>query len=101
MPGSGNERAYALGVTAIVVGLSAVVKVPAEQGQLSGLFNIQAGGGTLFIAHGPSAAVATGVHVVADKLYELEGPAVFYLSAAGATMTVGLVKRYSQGHTFV
>lgn len=98
---SGNSRAYALGATAMTIGLSAVTKISAEAGEIDGFFNIQAGGGTLVITNGPSLGVGVGCHALANQVYELKGPAAFYLSAVGAAMTVAVVKRFSQGHSFV
>jgi len=96
---SGNERAYAIGVSLIVVGLSATVETKPRAGVQSGFLRIQAGGGTLAIVNGASAISTSGFLVPAATDVELQGPAKFYLAAAGATMTVAFVQRMSAGAT--
>lgn len=98
---SGSSRAYALGATLIAVGLSATVRVDAMAGQLSGFFKIASGGGTLCIVQGASSISSQGYPVAAAEVIQLEGPATFFLAAAGATMTVGFVPRYSQGYSTI
>lgn len=99
MYSSGNARVYNLGVTQVVVGLSAtvVVDVLTVAKAIGGFFKIQGGAGTLAIVQGVSNITTAGYLVGATEVVELQGPARFYLAAAGATMTVGLTVRYGQG----
>lgn len=99
MYSSGNARVYNFGATVISVGLSATVLVDmsAVAKALGGFFKIQGGAGTLAIVQGASNITTAGYLVGAAEVIELQGPAKFYLAAAGATMTVGLTVRYGQG----
>jgi hypothetical protein len=94
---SGGSRAYLVGVSHIVVGLSQTVKVVPRAGVLSGFVSITAGGGTLALVNGISAISTAGFRVSATDRIEMEGPATFYLAAAGATMTAAYVMRYTAG----
>jgi hypothetical protein len=96
---SGNSRAYLIGVSQIVVGLSATVKVVPRAGVLSGFIHNEGGGGTLALVNGISGIASQGMKIGANQLIQLEGPATFYLAAAGATMTASFVMRYSAGAT--
>lgn len=99
MYSSGNARVYGLGATIIVIGLSATatVDLSATANVIGGFFKIQAGAGTLAIVQGASAISTAGYLVGATEVVELQGPAKFFLAATGATMSVGLVPRWSQG----
>lgn len=96
---SGNSRAYLMGVSLIVVGLSATVEVKPKAGVLSGFVSLKSGGGTLAIVNGASAIAANGFNISSTDRIEMQGPATFYLAAAGATMTAAYVMRYSAGAT--
>ena len=95
--GYGNQGCYALSATLLVVGLSTTVAVTFGSQQLGGFFKIQAGGGTLALVSGASAISTSGYLLSAGEVIECDGPAKFFLAAAGATMTVGLVTRHSNG----
>ena len=97
---SANERVYGLGVSHIVVGLSATVETKPGPGVLSGFLSIHAGGGTLAIVNGASNISTEGYLVKANERVQLQGPAKFYLAAAGATMTASFVRRFSQGASY-
>lgn len=101
MYSSGNARVYNLGVTKVAVGLSAtvLVDVSAMPKALGGFIKIFSGAGTLAVVQGASTIFSDGYLVGSAEVVELQGPAKFYLAAAGATMTVGLVVRYGQGYT--
>lgn len=80
---------YLLGSTLMVVGLSGAVPFLPPSGCNGGFFKIQAGGGTLYLASSFSQAVGASMYSVgATEKIEFEGPARFFLGAAGATMTV-------------
>jgi hypothetical protein len=96
---SGNSRSYLMGVSLIVVGLSATVSVVPREGVLGGFISIKSGGGTLSLVNGASAISSDGYNVSATDRVEFNGPAKFFLAAAGATMTAAYVMRYSAGAT--
>ena len=93
-----SERAMLIGVTTMAVGLSAMVQFTPPAKMVSGQFKIHAGGGTLGIMNTSSGAGTVGSYLVgASEVVELNGPAAFFLGATGATMTVGVLVRYSAG----
>ncbi len=94
---SGDQQTYLMGATIISVGLSATVRVVPPEGCNGGFFKIQAGGGTLAIVNGISSISSQGYLVAAGESISTAGPAIFYLAAAGATMSVALVQTYSSG----
>jgi len=99
---SGNSRAYAIGVSHIVVGLSTTVEIVPRSGVLSGFLEIYAGSGAsnfVAVVNGISNIWSEGYHILEDVKFEIEGPAKFFLAAAGATMTVNYVQRLSAGAT--
>lgn len=84
-----------VGATQIVVGLSAITKITPTAYQYSYCLKIFAGGGTLEIVPPPLALSGTsavgwgtGYAVGANESVNISGPAIFYLAATGATMTV-------------
>lgn len=104
----GNSRAYLVGVTNIVVTISAIVEVTPGKGVLSGFLEIASAGTSGLVAvvnPGLSvvgaSATANGYRIPTDRSVELEGPAKFYLAASVNSVTVSFFQRYSQGTTFV
>ncbi len=95
-----NEQTFQLGVTNVVVGLSALTQVIPSRGVNGWMFKV-AGGGTLAIANGSSAAngFSTGYVLGAGEVVSLSGPATFFLACAGATTTVSAVASYSAGYS--
>lgn len=88
---------HVLGATRIAVGMSAITKIQPTAYQYAESFKIFAGAGTLEIVapppalSGSSAAVhGTGYPVGANEVISVGGPAVMYLIATGATMTVAM-----------
>lgn len=99
---SGNERAYVIGVTNLVVGLSAAVEFTPPAGMISGTLEVSpaASGGTLAIVGNTSAGTADGYVLNALLPEYLEGPARFFLAATGATMIAQVMVRGSAGASF-
>ncbi len=100
----------AFGGTQINVGLSSIVAIYPSPFQITESFKIVAGAGTLWVAPcappaltGTSAAakIATGYPLASTEIVCVGGPATFYLSAAAATMTVGLALGYTSGYTML
>ena len=97
MPGgSSNQFSYYLGATNVVVGLSTMTYV--RPPQFSNFVQIGAvTGGTAFMAplpaQGATPTVGSGVmvHTFGAGQVRVDGPACFWLSAVGATTTVGLM----------
>ena len=92
-----NSNAYLYGATAFHVGLSQTVQFSPPRGMNGGYLKIQAGTGTLAIVSGISAVVPNGYVLGATEVFKLEGPANFFLAAAGATITVGVAMAFSAG----
>lgn len=99
---------YSAGSTRISVGLSAIIKVtPLQYQQLSQL-KIFSGGGTLEVVPTPialsgssAAGWGLGYPVGASEVVTMNGPAVFYLAATGATMVAALLVGLTAGATIV
>lgn len=102
----GRERdVYALGATIITVGLSAIVQVGPTENQI-GLQMKKLAGNTLEIVSRPpaltgSSAVVwgTGYKLGDTETLSIDGPARYYLAATGATVSLGVIIKYSQGAT--
>lgn len=95
---SSDLPSYAMGATILNVGLSATVRVMPPAGCNGGFFKISSGAGTLAIVQGISSIATQGYFIAAGEAISMSGPAVFYLAAAGATMSVALCQTYSQGY---
>jgi hypothetical protein len=96
----------ALGATQVVVGLSALVRITPPERGIADTMKIVAGSGTLWVSpltpaalSGTSGAafLAVGYPLGATEVFNIGGPAQFYLSAASATMTVAICFGYSSG----
>lgn len=87
---------YLLGSTVMTVGLSGAVAFIPPSGCNGGFFKINAGGGTLYLASSFSQAPGASLYPVgATEVISFEGPARFFLAAAGATMSVSVGLKYS------
>lgn len=95
---SSDLPTYGMGSTQLSIGLSATVRVVPQAGQNGGFFKILSGGGTLAIVNGISSIASGGYIIASGEAISFSGPGVFYLAAAGATMTVGLCTNFSQGY---
>ncbi len=101
-----NLRVTAMGGTQIAVGLSAITRVVPGPYQTAHTMKIVGGSGTLWVSPlvptaltGTScaASIAVGYPLGSSEVYSAGGPATFYLSAAAATMTVGILFGYDSG----
>lgn len=97
----GLEQSYLMGATAFHVGLSAVVSVNPPANAIGGWVQQNTlAAGTLWLGPGltMSLGATQGMYLnTTNKPFEFWGPARFFLYASGATITVGLGFKYSQG----
>ncbi len=106
-----QQNVYGLGATQIVVGLSAIVRVIGGSAyQIASSIKILSGSGTLWIAPAPGVSltgaaagslIVNGYPLAASEVFNIGGPATFYLAASGATMTAAVVNGYSAGFSLV
>ena len=82
-----NGRAHGLGVTQIAIGLSATVQVTAQAYQTGWVFK-KFSGSSLAIVNGISNIASEGYMVGDTESINVDGPATFFLAAAGATCVV-------------
>lgn len=95
-----------LGATRIAVGLSQVLRLSMGDYQTVSAFKIVSGG-TLEIVKpqfsgtstAAGAAWGTGYPLGATEVVAVNGPAVYYLAASGATVVVGAMIGYTYGVT--
>lgn len=95
-----------IGGSLVLVGLSAIIKLNVSAYQYAMNFKIQAGGGTLEVVNPPAALTGSsaigwgkGYPVGANEIISVSSPAVVYLAATGATMTVAAMLGYTTGAT--
>jgi hypothetical protein len=88
--------------------LSAIVVVVPTAKQYAEAFKIFSGGGTLEVVSPPpalsgssAAGWGNGYPVGANEVYSIGGPAVFYLAATGATMTIAMTIGRTAGATCI
>lgn len=87
---------FRMGSTLMVVGLSNAIDFVPPANCNGGFFKIQSGAGTLYLASSYSQIVgATMYSVGATEIVQFEGPARFFLGAAGATMVVSVGLKFS------
>lgn len=104
-----QTQVVALGGTQMSIGLSAIISVKTAQYQSASTIKIVAGSGTLWITPIPltltgtpaASLMLTGYPLGASEVFSVGGPASFYLSAAGATMTIGMIIGYSSGVSLI
>ncbi len=82
-----NLRTHSLTVAQIEIGLSASVNVTGAAYQNGYIFK-KFSGGTLAIVSGESAIASSGYIIGDNESINLDGPANFWLAAAGATCVV-------------
>ena len=95
-----QDAVFLMGGTQIVVGLSQTVKVNGNTGpfQVAGTIK-KLSGGTIALVSGSSAISSTGYVLGDTEQYNFDGPACFFLAAAGSTVTVGYIIKSSNGVT--
>lgn len=103
----GQMDIRAMGGTQIIVGLSAIIKVVPEAYTYAENIKIKAGSGTLEIVSKPIALTGSsaagwglGYPIGTSEVISIGGPAVYYLAATGATMTLAVLNGYTSGSTF-
>lgn len=99
---SGQKDVMVVGATRIAVGPSAIIRVQPLPNQVSWMARVISGG-TLEIVQ-PNTTPAgwgSGFPFAVGDLVPIEGPAAFYLTAAGATAVVACMYKYSYGATAV
>jgi hypothetical protein len=92
-----STRVSALAPTLVpvIVGLTATAIIPPAYCQ--GLFIKYASGGSLAIVGAASGVTAANGYVLGSTDLQIDGPAVFYLNAGGATAVASLCFKLSQG----
>lgn len=93
---SARNFTYCVGATQITIGLSATVEIKPEAGQSKWLYK-KASGGSLAVVQGPSSVCSQGYLLGNNEAITYEGPATFYLAAAGATVVVHAMISYTEG----
>jgi len=109
-----QQNVHGLGATQIAVGLSALVRVSPPPYQIATTMKVSAGGssGTLFICVAPGFGASTsgaaaaslignGYGLASTEVFNIGGPAAFYLSATGVTMTCSIIFGFSSGSSYV
>ncbi len=104
-----QQNIYGCGATQIVVGLSAITRILPSAYQVATSIKILSGSGTLWIAPsgitltgaGGASNVLAGYPLGATEVFNIGGPATFYLAASSATMTAALVIGYSSGVSLI
>lgn len=99
----------AIGATRIPIGLSQVLRIMPSGCQYAETMKILSGGGTLELVgsqfSGSSTqagnAWGTGYPLGLNEIYNVGGPAVFYLCATGATMILAMTLGYTDGATIL
>lgn len=93
-----------LGATRIAIGLSTIVRIMPSNYQYAENIKIVAGGGTLEVVPPPAALSGAsasgwglGYPIGSVEAIGVDGGAVVYLAATGATMTVGMLIGYTSG----
>ncbi len=105
-----QQQVYGLGATQINIGLSAITRVLPGAYQIATTIKILAGSGTLWIAPAPGVSltgaaagslITNGYPLAAAEVFNIGGPATFYLAASGATMTAAIVYGYTSGFSLI
>ena len=88
---------HSVGATSIAVGLSAIIEVAHTAKCIKRTIFDFSGGGSLYPQNASTDDVASGIDISDNASFTFEGPAKFFLSAAGATMTVKMIEEFSAG----
>lgn len=97
---SANEKTYQLGATIISFGTSTAIQIYPGRGLNAWSFK-KLSGATLAIVQGTGFSAAQGYIMGDTEVFNVSGPATFFLAAGGATVTVGLVMGYSNGYSLI
>jgi hypothetical protein len=85
-----SQRTHIVGVTQLHVGLSATIEVIAPA-RVNGYQFKYGSGGSLAIVEGASSISSAGYLMSTTEIQVIDGPAKFYLAAAGATCVVHML----------
>ena len=89
-------NSYKLGATIISFGTSTAIQIMPSRG-INGWSFKKMSGATLAIVSGTGFSSAQGYIMGDTEVFNISGPATFFLAAGGATVTVGLVPSYTSG----
>lgn len=99
-----------IGSTRILIGLSQVIRIMPSATQYAETMKIIGGTGTLELVSSQFSGISTdpsaiawgaGYPLGANEIYNVGGPAVFYLCASGTTMTLAMTLGYTYGSTIL
>lgn len=91
---------YMLGVTTISFGTSTAIQILPGKG-VNGWSFKKLSGATLAIVNGTGFSSAQGYIMGDTEVFNVSGPATFFLAAGGATVTVGLVMSRTAGYSLI
>lgn len=100
MAGSSNQFVYQLGQTLIPVGLSATVQVIPPRG-CNGIYFGWQSGGSLALSNQSGLSMGQCYLLGTTERINVDGPATFFLVAAGTTSMAGVVFKYSSGYSIL
>ncbi len=109
-----QQNIYAVGSTQISVGLSAIILVKPPAYAIATTIKMATTGGTLWVTPAPSlglgasltgtaagSMITGGYYFSASEVFNIGGPAKFYLSASGATVTAAIIFGYTDGQNLI
>lgn len=99
---SANDYSYFVGGTSIAVAPGANVQVLPPAGLRAWTVALSSGGssGVAFVS-GLSATPVTSGFMITSAPVTVNGPATFFLAAAGSTAVVGLAMHFSSGFSLI
>lgn len=104
--GQQQDQLTVVSATQVIIGLSSVIRLSPTSYQSADCFKVIAGGGTLEVVPVPLALSGSscigwgrGYPLGLSEVVALGSPAVFYLAASGATMTIAIMVGYTNGAT--
>ncbi len=109
-----QQNVYAVGSTQIAVGLSALIRIIPPAYAIATTIKIASGSGTLWVTPAPAlglgasltgtaagSMITGGYFLGALEVFNVGGPAKFYLSASGATVTAALIFGFTDGQQLI
>ena len=92
--GSSSDRATSVVGSKIHVGLSSIIGFTVQPGEIARQVAVFSGG-TLEIGMTAGQLWGTGYHLPLAEIFKVDGPAMFYMAAAGATVVVKALQFYN------